>query len=160
MASLIPWRKERNNLQSLGPTFDFPLAQLRNEFDEMFDRFFGRLPGLFGGESVMQPSWGLDMNDTGKEVVVHMEAPGFEPGDFDISVIGNTLSIQAEHKQETKKDEKGEHTYFSQRRLQRSVTLPAEVDADKVDCRYKNGILELHLPRTQQAQAKRIEVKA
>jgi HSP20 family protein len=142
----------------LGPAFDSPLAQLRSEFEEMFDRFFGRLPSFFSGESGVQPFWGFDLDDTGKEIVVRVEAPGFEPGDFDIRVTGNTLSIQAERKQESKEG-KGQ-TFFSQRRLQRSVTLPAEVNADKVECKYNNGILELYLPRTEEAKAKRIEVKA
>jgi HSP20 family protein len=158
MASLIPWRKERDGLKSLGQGFDSSLSQLRNEFETMLDRFFGRWPSFISGEGGTQHFWGLDLDDTGKEIVVRAEAPGFEPGDFDIRITGNTLTIQAERKQESKEG-KGE-TFFSQRRLQKSVTLPAEVEADKVDCRYKNGILELRLPRTAEAQAKRIEVKS
>jgi HSP20 family protein len=157
MASLIPWRKGRNGAGSLSRPSDFPLSQLRNEFDALFDRFFGGFPSLLSEEWTGQGFWGLDMDDTGKEIVVRAEAPGFEPGDFDIRVTGNTLTIQAERKEESGK-EKGD-SFFSQRRLQRSVTLPAGVDADKVDCKYKNGILELRLLRTEQAQPKRIQVK-
>jgi HSP20 family protein len=157
MASLIPWRKERNGLRALGSGFDSSLSQLRNEFETMLDRFFGRWPS-FSGEGGTPPFWGLDLDDTGKEITVRAEAPGFEPGDFDIRITGNTLTIQAERKQESK-EAKGEK-FFSHRRLQKSVTLPAEVDANKIDCRYKNGILELRLPRAVEAQAKRIEVKS
>jgi HSP20 family protein len=89
---------------------------------------------------------------------VRAEAPGFDPGDFDIRVVGNTLTIEAERKQEASEEKGGK--FYSQRRLERSVTLPASVDADKVECKYKNGILELHLPRMEQVQPKSIEVKS
>ena len=161
MASLTPWKRDKNGLRNLGTDFDTPLAQMRSEFEDMFDRFFGRffgrLPSTLGGESGMQSFWGFDLDDTGKEIVVRAEAPGFEPGDFDIRVTGNMLTIQAERKQESKE---GKGEFISQRRFQRSVTLPSEVDVNKVDCRYKNGILELHLPRTEEAVAKRITVKS
>ena len=157
MANLMPWRKQKDSPESFGG-LDFPLSRLRNEFDALFDNFFGRWPSLHPSEWGMQPVWGFDIDDTGKEIVVRAEAPGFEPNDFDIRITGNTLTIQAEKKQESK-EKKGE-TFFSQRRLQRSITLPADVEADNVNCSYKNGILELHLPRTQKAEPKRIEVKA
>jgi len=160
MARIIPWRKDNDASRSLAPRSEFPFRQIRNEFDALFDRFFGGWPSVFSTDWGLQPAWGwgLEMDDTAKEIVVRAEAPGFEPGDFDISITGNTLTIQAERKQDSK-EAKGESS-FSQRRLQRTVTLPAGVDPDKVDCRYKNGILELHLPRKEQAQAKRVEVKS
>jgi HSP20 family protein len=158
MASLIPWRRDRDGGKSLTRSSDYPLAQLRNEFESLFDRFFGRFPSLFTEDWSVQPSWGFDMDDTGKEIVVRAEAPGFDPGDFDIRVVGNTLTIEAERKQEASEEKGGK--FYSQRRLERSVTLPASVDADKVECKYKNGILELHLPRTEEVKPKRIQVKS
>ena len=118
-------------------------------------------PTPFGSDWDQERFWGLDVDDTGKEFVVRAEAPGFEAGDFDVQVTGNLLTIRAEHKQEAE-DKKDDYHYQERRygRFQRSVTLPAGAATDKVEARYRNGVLEVHLPRSPEAQGRRIEVKA
>jgi HSP20 family protein len=137
-----------------------PWRTLRGEMDSLFDRFFGRWP------TTMESAWDtdrfsdVDVEETDNEIIVRAEAPGFEPKEIDIQVSGNLLSIQAEHKEEQEHQEKGFHRW--ERRygqMQRSVPLSTAVDADKVDAHYHNGILEVHLPRTEPMQRKRIEVK-
>jgi len=159
MFNLTPWRKkEKNGEQALTRLEDeFPLNQLRREFDTIFDRFFRGWPTPLMADWPADRFWGLDLDDTGNEVVVRAEAPGFEAGDFDIQVSGNLLTIRAQKKHET--DQKQDGYQYEERQLQRSVTLPAGVDADKVDARYRNGILELRLPKPPQALGRRIEVK-
>jgi HSP20 family protein len=153
MFNLIPWRK-RETTRS-----DNPLALLRGEFDSLFDRFFSRWPSPFGmQEWAGQAGWGLDIEDTDKEFVVRAEAPGFEADDFDVQLQGNVLTIRAERKQEEGKKRADDYAYI-ERRLERSLTLPAGADADNVQATYKNGILELHLPKSPEAQGRRIEVK-
>src|SRR5262249_10379585 len=130
-------------------------------FDTLFDRFFGRLPAPFESGWGTSPYWGLDVHDTGKEVVIRAEAPGFEKDDFDIQIAGNLLTIQAEQKHEA--EEKKDDYQFTERRygrFQRSVALPAGTDTDNVEARYRNGVLEIHLPKTPEAQGRRIEVKS
>jgi len=146
MFGLTPWRRGE------GKRGEHPLSQLRNDFNTLFDQFFGG-PGLAGNGH----GWGLDLQDGGKEVLVKAEAPGFEAGDFDVQVSGDVLTIRAHHKEEGGDKD---HPRTTERRLERSVTLPAGVDAEKVEARYRNGVLELRLPKTAEAQAKRIEVKA
>jgi HSP20 family protein len=152
MFSLIPWRKKEGTR-----THDNPLSVMRNQFDSLFERFFDRMPFAME-EWEGTNGWGLDVKDDDKEYVVRAEAPGFEAGDFDIQLQGNILSLRAEHKQETGKKDEGDYT-FSERRLLRSVTLPAGADAEKIDARYRNGVLELHLPKLPEAQGRRITVK-
>jgi HSP20 family protein len=131
-----------------------PLALLRREFDNVFDNFFSRWP------APMNTSWGLDMEDAGKEVVVRAEAPGFDPKEFDVQMRGDQLFIRAEHKEESKEGQKEDQfTSSSYGVYERWVTLPAGVDANKVEARYRNGILEIHLPKTPEAVGRRIEVK-
>src|SRR5262245_15210650 len=65
---------------------EHPLARFRDEMDALFDRFFGRWPALPEWSSGPQQFWGVDVDETDKEVVVRAEAPGFEPQDFDIQV--------------------------------------------------------------------------
>jgi len=155
MFSLIPWRnKEQNTGRSLAPRETHPLSQLRSEFDSLFNRFFGDWPMPFGDWPGMT---GYDLEDAGKEWVVRAEAPGFEPEDFDVQLAGNLLTIRAERKQEAK-EKQGEYRY-AERRFERTVTLPAGAIPDQVTARYHSGVLELHLPKSLEAQAKRIEVK-
>ncbi|HXG12979.1 MAG TPA: Hsp20/alpha crystallin family protein [Gemmataceae bacterium] len=156
MFSLIPWTSRRNGGGLVTRRGRHPLDQIREEFDTLFDRFFGRWPSPFVGWDV--PGWGLDVEDTGSEVVVRADAPGFEPNEFDVQVVGNVLTIRAEHKQEA--GEKGKERYsFAERRLHRRVTLPEGTDPDKVEARYRNGVLELRLAKRPETQPKRIEVK-
>jgi HSP20 family protein len=99
--------------------------------------------------------WGFDMEERENEVVVRAEVPGFEPTELDISLQGNTLTVRAEHA-EPAKGETGERRHA---RLERSMTLPTGVDPEKVEARYRNGVLEVHIPRSPEAKPRRIEVK-
>lgn len=146
MFSLTPWKKDRNGSAAIAQRTGHPLGLLRSEFDTLFDRFFGNWP-------MPEAAWGLDLDETDSEVTVKVDAPGFEPGDFDIQVSGDTLRVTAERKAE--KGDKG--TY--ERRFQRSITLPAAVTVDQVEASYRNGVLELSLPKAEQARWKKIAVK-
>src|SRR5207302_7017262 len=117
---------------------------LRSEFESLFDRFSGSSP-LALDEWNGRNGWGLEMEDQGKEFMVRAEAPGFEAEDFDVQVQGNVLTIRAARKQETGKKDADNFAY-SERRLERSITLPAETETEQVQATYRNGILELHLP--------------
>jgi HSP20 family protein len=147
MFSLIPWRKEKSSPTALAVRDEHPMSLFRSEIDRVFDRFFGGWPAPF------EAGWGADLDETDSDVTVRVDAPGFEPSDFDIQVSGDTLRIAAERKRENGKD-----SYY-ERRLQRSLTLPAAVKADKVEAAYRNGVLELKLPKAEEAKWRRIEVK-
>lgn len=144
MFSMIPW-KRRESSSALARRDDSPFSRIREEFDNLFDRFFAPWPMLDVG-------WGLDFEDTGKELVYRLEAPGFEAGEFDIQARDGLLTIRAEHKRE------GNGT--AERWLERSLTLPQGIDRDQITAHYRNGILELKLPRSPEAQAKKIAVQA
>jgi HSP20 family protein len=136
---------------------EHPLRRLHDEIDSLWQQFFGGGFGLAEWGGLPRP-WGLDVDERANEVAVRAEAPGFEPKDFDIQINGNMLTIRAEHREE--KEDK-EHGTWQRRfgEFQRSVPLSGPVDAEKVEAHYRNGVLELHLPRTGQAERKRIEVK-
>lgn len=148
MFGLMPWKKDRGSA-ALANRAEHPLSLFRSEFDTLFDRFFGNWPAFDGGWA----GWGLDLDETDNEVTVKVDAPGFEPGDFDIQVSGDALRITAE-----RKSGKGDRRAY-ERQFQRVVTLPAAVDAEKVEAKYRNGVLELTLPKTEQAKWKKIPVK-
>jgi HSP20 family protein len=148
MNSLIPWT-DRGDLSSL-----------RREMDRAFDRFFEGWPFQVtkGGRS-WTPS--IDVSETPKAVVVKAEIPGMEAKDIDIAITGDVLTIRGERRQE--KEEKDENTHLVERRygsFSRSVGLPAEVETDKVDATYKNGVLKITMTKSKKASQKKIEVKA
>jgi len=156
------FKREKKNSGALAPRTEqeYPVSRLRDEFESLFERFLGRSLFPFSPVAGVDPFWGLDMEDTGKEFVVRTEAPGFEAEDFDVQLSGNVLTVRAEHKQET--EEKRESVRYAKRsygQFQRSLTLPAGADADKVTARYHSGVLEVHVPKTESGQQKRIEVK-
>jgi len=151
MFSLIPWKTRTSNCGALAPRNEDSFRRMREEFETLFDRFFGTLSAPFGSDD-WSGGWGLDVKDEDKFLVVKADAPGFDAGDFDIHVAGNQLTIKAEHKQE------GE--VQSERHLYRTLTLPVGIEADNVEARYRNGVLELRLPRSEEAIGKKIEVKA
>jgi len=157
MFGITPWRKEKMK-GALVPREADPFSLMRREFDTLFNRFFGTLP-LAYAEEWERPAWGMDIAEEEKEVVVRAEAPGFEVGDFDVRVTGDLLTITAEHKEAKEKGEKdgSKKTYA---RLERTITLPAFADTEKVAAVYRNGVLELRLPKLPEAEGKKIEVKA
>ena len=168
MFSLMPWRREKTR-SALTPRDNDPFTLMRREFDNLFDNFFGRWPTATVEGWDRTAHWGLEMVEEDKEVVVWAEAPGFEPKDFNVNVTDNILVIEAEHKTEVKpeaekkeaaKQEPEKNGYRNFARLQRVVTLPSHVDADKVSATYRNGVLELRFPKKPEAEGKRIEVKA
>jgi HSP20 family protein len=133
-----------------------PFHQLREEMDRVFDRFFPGWPAHW--EGARGDGWGMDVREEDRAVVVRAEAPGFDPSDFDIQVRGGELILRAAKKAETEEKERG-YREWSRREFYRSVALPQGIDADKVEAEYRNGVLTVKVPTTEEAQARRIQVK-
>ncbi|OAQ21152.1 Hsp20/alpha crystallin family protein [Thermosulfurimonas dismutans] len=136
-----------------------PLQELRREIDRIWDEFFGRTQFPERWERF---EWApaVDVSETEEAVVVRADVPGLEPEDLEISLSGNFLTIKGEKKQE--REEKKENFYRMERlygSFVRSIELPAEVEADKVEATYKNGVLKIVLPKKAEAKGKTIKVK-
>jgi len=131
------------------------LNTLRDEMGRLFDFSFpSRDTGLFGGWS---PA--LDVYDDKDNFVVKVELPGMKKEDISLSLHDGMLTISGERTHERKNDS-GE-TFRSERyfgKFQRSVALPALVDSTKVKASYKDGILTVDLPKSEEAKPKQIEV--
>jgi HSP20 family protein len=134
--------------------FPFFLSRLRDEFDHVLERFSKTWPGLWG-DAEQGWRWGLEVEDQDDSVIVRAEAPGFEPGDFDLQVQDGRLTLRAARKTETKKDERE----WSQRQCYQSVTLPIGIDKDKVKARYHNGMLTITLPKTPEGKGRRVPAR-
>lgn len=149
MNSLVPWRSREGSLMPRG---EHPVEQFRRDFDALFDRLWGGSLASYGEDWGSQRVWDFDVQDRDKEVVVRAELPGFDEKELDIQVSDNVLTIKAE------KEQKGDG---QQRwsRFQRSFTLPTGADPDKIEANYRNGVLEMHIPRAEGAGPKRIRVQ-
>ena len=157
MFSLIPWKKKRDELGNASPEpVENQLTRFRQDFDSLINRFWGDWPSLGGDWFSPRQGWGLTLDEDDSEYLVRAEAPGFDAGDFDVRIRGDELEIRAEHKVERKEEAGSAYHYGT---FYRSLPLPMGVEPDKIDARYHNGILELHLPKGKQARGKRIAVK-
>jgi HSP20 family protein len=102
----------------------------------------------------------VDVIDTVEEIKVIAELPGLKKEDINVQVTSEGVEISAELKAETKKEEEGyirkerRHEHFYRR-----IPLPATINADKVSASYKNGILELHLPKIEEKKGKHIKIE-
>ncbi len=135
------------------------LERLEHEMEEMFTRAFGAFPWRVERDEGWMPA--IDLVDKNDELIVRADLPGLEEKDIEVTVQDGTLTIRGERKEEKK--EKGEEVYRSERWIgacYRGLPLPSGVDADKVKATFKNGVLEVHLPKTTESKAKKIEVKA
>jgi HSP20 family protein len=134
-----------------------PLQNIREEMEELFSRALGEGTDLFAVDRIT-PS--LDLSETDSALEVRMDIPGMEAKDIDIQVNANVLTVSGERKEE--REEKGKTYHRVERRVgafSRSVTLPCPVKEDAVDAQYKNGILAIKLPKTEEAKARKIAVK-
>jgi len=133
------------------------LASLRDEMNRLFDfssPTLSRESGLF---SNWAPA--LDVSHDKEFVYVRAELPGMKKEDIDISLHNGMLSISGERKHEDESKE-GEN-YRSERffgRFNRSVALPTKVDLSKVKASYKDGVLQVKLPKAEDAKPKQIQV--
>ena len=103
----------------------------------------------------------IDMYQTKDEVVLKAALPGVKPEEVDITITGDTLTIKGEHKEEKETKEEDylykEHRYGA---FSRSVTIPIQVESDKAEAVFENGILTLTVPKSEQVKPKQIKVKA
>jgi HSP20 family protein len=132
------------------------LEEWERRFDDLLGRPLWRLP-------VEEKSWmpAVDVFEKEDRFIVKAELPGMKEEDIDISVVGDTLSIKGEKKTETEVKEEDyyrcERSYGS---FYRSIPIPSNVDANKIEASFDDGVLELVLPKSAKIKPKKIAVSA
>ncbi len=134
------------------------LVNIQEEMNRLFDDFFGR--------SVSRPEWpegawtpSVDVAETKDDVVIKAEIPGMKKEDVKISIQDNVLTLKGEKKQE--KEEKDANFHRIERSYGafcRSFTLPTSVKTDKIKATYKDGVLNITLPKTEEVKPKEIPI--
>jgi HSP20 family protein len=142
------------------------LIPREGDIDRMFEDFLGRRLRPFwperwwpsAGFEIATPS--VDLYEEKDDIVVKAELPGMEKDNIEVNLSGNRLTIKGEKKQEEEVKKAGyyrsERSYGS---FVRTLELPREVQTDKVKAAFKNGILEVRLPKTEEAKKKETKVK-
>ncbi len=161
---LIPWaHRQEDDGQRRDEVH--PLANLQREMNRLFDDFWGRFDET-SARMPVGPGGALavtDVVETDSSIEVTIELPGLDEKDLDVSIAQDALTVRGEKKVERKEEKKG--FYLSERSygsVFRSVPLPAGVDVDKAEARFKNGVLTVTLPKSKDAasNARKIEIKA
>jgi HSP20 family protein len=113
--------------------------------------------GFSSGLDVRTPK--IDVLDRKDELFIKAELPGIDKDDIEVSMTDNTITIRGTSKKE-EKEEKGDYyrCEISQGSFSRSMSLPAEVDINKSEAKFKDGILELTLPKLERAKRRNIKV--
>lgn len=140
-----------------------PFSLLRREMDAVFENFFRGFDIEPFETRFKAFSPKVDVNETDNEIKISAELPGMDEKDIDVSLQSNMLTIKGEKKEE--KEDKGKDFYRMERSygsFSRSIQLPVEVETDKVDAKFKKGVLSITLPKTARAVAetKKIAIKA
>ena len=115
-----------------------------------------------GGELATFPRWSLlagEVEETDKEILVRVEAPGMEKEDCRIVIEGRVLYLSGEKRYERESHDSTYHvTERAYGAFQRSIPLPCNVDADKAEAKYRNGVLSIRLPKVAGENSKTISL--
>lgn len=161
---LIPWVR-KDEAGETKRTADSPIATLQTEMNQVFENFWNRFSRHFGdfdwagahGEARS------DVVQTDGAVEISIELPGMDLKDIEVSVTEDLLTIRGEKRIERQEEKRG--YYLSERSygaIYRTIPLPPGVDGDKAEATFRNGVLNIRLPQTPEAQArvKHIEIRS
>ena len=130
---------------------------LLEDFDRLFNNVFTGVPSFEGGTVPV-----VDVREEKDRYVLEAELPGMTEKDVDVHVEDNMLTIKSAKEEE--KEEKNDEGYLVRERrsrsFSRSFVLPKDVDRNKVEARFKNGLLTLSMPKTAESKARQIQIKS
>ena len=142
-----------NNLMRWTPNGDW--MGVHEEVNRLFD-------SLVSGNSGTIAPWApaVDVRETGEEFFVRLDLPGLEPSDVKVSVFEDTLTVSGERRESAEsKDVKWHHVERTHGTFERRFQLGKAVQADKVSATYKSGVLEIRVPKAEQAKPRDIQVQ-
>ena len=134
------------------------IGNIHDEFDRMLQDFFG--PATLSNDLAPMFAPPADIHETPEEFVLKMDVPGVASKDVKVSLTGDTLVVRGERKEE--KTDNGtrhrvERVYGS---FERTFQLGSRVRADQIKATYRDGVLEVHVPKAEEAKVREIEVRA
>lgn len=146
----------KKGLQRFEPFHE--MEEMRREMDDIFAWFGRRMPRFApAGREAWMPF--VDVFEKNGEIVVKAELPGLEKKDIKVHVTDDVLTIEGERKTEEKVEEDNWFRHeMSYGEFVRRIDLPEGVDPERIEARYENGILELHMPKSEGFKPKEIPI--
>ena len=132
------------------------MPDIQGEVNRLFDSFLGR-PASGSQARTWAPV--LDIHETKDDLVLNFELPGVTDKDVSLSITGDLLTLKGERG--TNRDLKDESVYHVERvygKFERSVQLPMPVQADKVKATYRDGVLEVKVPKADEVKPREIKI--
>lgn len=135
---------------------------LAPRFNRLFEELFSDVPNRFLGDTLMERgTWmpAVDIRETENAIELDAELPGLTKKDIELSVENNVLTLSGERRFENEENRDSYHRVErGYGKFTRSFTLQGTVDREKVQAKFKDGVLTIHLPKTEMAKARRIEI--
>lgn len=133
------------------------LSLIQNEMDRMLGRWFDSPRWQNQEHSFLPP---VDIEETPEGYVLRMDLPGIDQKDVKVRLMGDTVTIRGERKIDTRQSEKNLHRVERvQGTFERSFVLGVPVRADQVKAAYKDGVLEISIPKAEEARPREIEIQ-
>ena len=136
------------------------MTNFQTPFSRLFDNFFAPFASIDESESVGRMLPTVDIYEKDNKICIDAEIPGVAKEDIHVDVKGRTLTLSGESKTENKAED--ENNYRRERRcgrFERTFTLAFDVDPEKVEAKYENGVLSLVIPRPEELQAKQVTIQ-
>ena len=136
-----------------------PFRDIQNEMNRLFDRFLGR--PLATASRTDRQTWMpvVDMYETIDDLVVNVELPGVGEKDISLSITGDLLTVKGEREfNPQQSDDNYLHMERVYGKFERSIRLPMPAQADRVSATYRDGVLEVRLPKTEEVRPKEIKI--
>ena len=133
------------------------LAEIQTEMNRLFDTFLNRPAGPGMTERLWAPA--MDMYETKDDLYVQVELPGVKEKDVQVSFTNDVLTVKGERAQQQEVRDDDSHRlerWFG--KFERSIELPMAVQADKVKATYRDGVLEIKLPKAETVKPKEIKI--
>ena len=162
LTDLVPWKKNRSNIR-VRRDYDDAIEPFRQEMNNLLNRFFGdweldpfgSITSIAGEFTPM-----VDVKEDDEAITITAELPGMDEKDIDVTLSKDSVTIKGEKTEE--KEDKGKNYYRSERRFgafHRAIPLTSEIDEEKVEAKFKKGVLSLKLPKTEDAVRQRKKIK-
>jgi HSP20 family protein len=136
-----------------------PFRDIQSEMNRLFDNFLGRptATATGTGSRVWMPV--VDMYDTNDDLVLNFELPGVREKDISLSITGDVLTVKGERQFDQQlSDDHYVHTERAYGKFERSIRLPTPVQAGRVRATYRDGVLEVSLPKAEEVRPKEIKI--
>ena len=136
------------------------LMSIQNEMNRLFDRFLGRPVATASGTDRQTWMPVVDMYETSDNLVVNFELPGVREKDISLSTTGDLLTVKGERElnHQSDRDDNYHHMERVYGKFERSIRLPMPVQTDRVSATYRDGVLEVRLPKTEEVRPKEIKI--